>query len=113
MGDPASSSSGEEDGDADWKEAIDSVASVTTAATSNGFAAASNDLTMSTDGTNQKSQSLKHYQIKVSPYLPPPSQFPFLLHIFLTDLRCLMEELKQGVLKFESKTFVIFEFEDD
>lgn len=66
------SSSGEEDGDADWKAAIDSVSAVaTTTATSNGFAAASKDSAVSTDGTNsnQKSQNLKHYQIKAQKLL--------------------------------------------
>lgn len=105
MGGPASSSSGEEDGDAEWKAAIDSVAPVTTTATSNGFAAASKDLTTSIDGTNsnQKPQNLKHYQIKVSLYLHPHH---ILLHIFIFALKIVdFEKLdrrpKQGMLKFE------------
>ncbi|XP_052197633.1 uncharacterized protein LOC127804718 isoform X2 [Diospyros lotus] len=63
-------SSGEEDGDANWRAAIDSVASVITAlaSTSNGSTTKSTGRTMRHDEedelTNHNSQNIKHYQIK-------------------------------------------------
>lgn len=78
-------SSGEEDGDAEWKAAISSVAASTSSSSSlacvpsfiNGFSAASNHSTTPQNTHNdddgdggglhkQKPQQLKHYQLKVS-----------------------------------------------
>lgn len=62
------SSSGEEDGDADWRAAIESVATTTgrdrAASTSNGSATKS---TKHDEVDNRKPQNIKHYQIKVIP----------------------------------------------
>ncbi|XP_047315483.1 uncharacterized protein LOC124919303 [Impatiens glandulifera] len=52
----SSSSSGEEDGDANWKAAIDSIASVTIPSTTKDTSSSRNDDT--------KSREIKHYQIK-------------------------------------------------
>ncbi|KAG5528435.1 hypothetical protein RHGRI_029197 [Rhododendron griersonianum] len=64
------SSSGEEDGDADWRAAIDSVATTTgrdrAASTSNGSATKS---TKHDEVDNRKPQNIKHYQIKAQKLL--------------------------------------------
>ncbi|KAE9449616.1 hypothetical protein C3L33_18491, partial [Rhododendron williamsianum] len=66
----SSSSSGEEDGDADWRAAIDSVATATgrdrAASTSNGSATKS---TKHDEVDNRKPQNIKHYQIKAQKLL--------------------------------------------
>ncbi|KAK3016511.1 hypothetical protein RJ639_006834 [Escallonia herrerae] len=74
------SSSGEEDGDADWRAAIDSVAATTTFGLpkTNGFASAPNASTTNStreeevdnnDNSNEKPQNFKHYQIKAQKLL--------------------------------------------
>ncbi|AES90722.1 hypothetical protein MtrunA17_Chr4g0054061 [Medicago truncatula] len=62
------SSSGDEDGDAAWKAAIDSVAGTSSYVTSfmNGFSATNNNDTKKkhNDNQNPKSPKIKHYQLK-------------------------------------------------
>ncbi|XP_058186409.1 uncharacterized protein LOC131303529 isoform X2 [Rhododendron vialii] len=72
----SSSSSGEEDGDADWRAAIDSVAVATTtgrdraASTSNGSTTKSlGRETKHDELDNRKPQNIKHYQIKAQKLL--------------------------------------------
>ncbi|KAK9284878.1 hypothetical protein L1049_024058 [Liquidambar formosana] len=78
-GGPSSSysSSGEEDGDADWKAAIDSVATTSisinsSSLTNGGFTTISNHSTPNFEENQrikQKPQTLKHYQIKAQKIL--------------------------------------------
>ncbi|KAK4416334.1 hypothetical protein Salat_2458900 [Sesamum alatum] len=66
-GGSSSSSSGEEDGDAEWRAAIDSVtaAATFTKRDSNGFPSSSSGrATLEDEEENPKPQSIKHYQIK-------------------------------------------------
>ncbi|XP_011099375.1 uncharacterized protein LOC105177819 isoform X2 [Sesamum indicum] len=63
----SSSSSGEEDGDAEWRAAIDSVTAAATFSKrdSNGFPSSSSGRAILEDEEeNPKPQSIKHYQIK-------------------------------------------------
>ncbi|KAF4375142.1 uncharacterized protein LOC115715169 [Cannabis sativa] len=74
MGDPSDSSSGEEDGDAAWRAAIDSVATATSTYVSsiiNGSSdmAAKRRLTSADDGNDRRNKKLKHYQIKAQKLL--------------------------------------------
>jgi hypothetical protein len=61
------SSSGEEDGDAAWRAAIDSVAGSSSYITSfmNGFSATNNNDPKKHNDNNPKTPKIKHYQIKV------------------------------------------------
>ncbi|KAL0450159.1 UNVERIFIED_CONTAM: hypothetical protein Slati_1572300 [Sesamum latifolium] len=67
-GGSSSSSSGEEDGDAEWRAAIDSVTAAATTFSkrdSNGFPLSSSGrATLEDEEENPKPQSIKHYQIK-------------------------------------------------
>lgn len=73
MGGPRSSddsSSGEEDGPAEWKAALNSIVATTTFGAANGFSTSKRNAktinTVDGDDDNQfEPQKLKHYQIKV------------------------------------------------
>ncbi|KAK2410490.1 hypothetical protein P8452_71483 [Trifolium repens] len=65
------SSSGEEDGDAAWRAAIDSVAGSSSYITSfmNGFSATNNNDPKKHNDNNPKTPKIKHYQIKAQKML--------------------------------------------
>ncbi|XP_062101809.1 uncharacterized protein LOC133807745 [Humulus lupulus] len=74
MGDPSESSSGEEDGDAAWRAAIDSVATTTSAYVSSitdgsSDMAAKRRLASAEDGNDRRNHKPKHYQIKAQKVL--------------------------------------------
>ncbi|GMN34345.1 hypothetical protein TIFTF001_004632 [Ficus carica] len=63
----SNSSSGEEDGDVEWRKAIDSVAATTSSYVSSAISSAANhSSTPAVDGDDGRSHKPKHYQIKVS-----------------------------------------------
>ncbi|KAJ0040122.1 hypothetical protein Pint_27886 [Pistacia integerrima] len=69
MGSPSSSSSGEEDGTAEWRKAIESVVSTTTFGFTNGSTKSITHSNSNTDCSYEedhqhKPQKLKHYQVK-------------------------------------------------
>jgi hypothetical protein len=98
-------SSGEEDGDAEWKAAINSITASSSSSYAcvsssiNGFSAASNHSTTPQNTHNgddndddggglhkQKPQQLKHYQLKVSGFRA--KRFVLVPSFFITSMSC-------------------------
>lgn len=66
----SNSSSGEEDGDVEWRKAIDSVAATTSSYVSSAISSAANhSSTPAVDGADGRSHKPKHYQIKAQKIL--------------------------------------------
>lgn len=94
MGDDRISSSSEEDGDADWRAAIDSVAATTTfgKTTDKVHSSATAANGESVDHPSQEDEidttqprKLKHYQLKVAPYFLILTCFLYSLQLLLTE----------------------------
>lgn len=81
------SSSGEEDGYAEWKSAIDSVAATSTFVSSSAAKPPVSSADGDASDQKHKTQQLKHYQIKVHHAYSPPfflfSTFSFFLFLQL------------------------------